>query len=178
MAGRFRAFGSSMEPVIPSGSRVTVEPVDVEEIELGDVVMTKVNGSTTLHLVKAIDTDRRLVEISGTRLDTVRTCLRDLHSYRGVTGSWCPRQDQALGRVDDVELRPAAPAQRRRRDRGEEDVGEDQHQTRGSGDHERVGCADPSVEQCDQYGLPHPETSRGVNRQQAGEPGDGERAHI
>jgi hypothetical protein len=66
MAGRFRAFGSSMEPVIPSGSWVTVEPVDVEKIELGDVVMTKVNGSTMLHLVKAIDTDRRLVEISGT----------------------------------------------------------------------------------------------------------------
>jgi hypothetical protein len=66
MVGRFRAFGSSMEPVVPSGSRVTVEPVDVERIELGDVVVAKVGDSTMLHLVKAIDVDRRFVEISGT----------------------------------------------------------------------------------------------------------------
>jgi hypothetical protein len=66
LAGRFRAVGTSMEPVIPSGSRVTIEPVDVDTIELGDIVVAKVGDSTMLHLVKAIDVDRRQVEISGT----------------------------------------------------------------------------------------------------------------
>jgi hypothetical protein len=55
-----------MEPVIPSGSTVTIEPVDADKVELGDIVVAKVGDSTMLHLVKAIDVDRRLVEISGT----------------------------------------------------------------------------------------------------------------
>lgn len=66
MVGRFRAFGSSMEPVIPGGSSVTIEPVDVDKVELGDIVVAEVGDSTMLHLIKAIDVDRRLVEISGT----------------------------------------------------------------------------------------------------------------
>jgi hypothetical protein len=65
-AGRFRAFGGSMEPVIPSGSRVTLEPVAVERIDLGDIVMAQVGESTMLHLVKAVDRVGRRVEISGT----------------------------------------------------------------------------------------------------------------
>ena len=63
MVARFRAFGSSMKPVVPSGSTVTIEPVDVDKIELGDIVVAKVGDSTMLHLVNAIDVDRRLVEI-------------------------------------------------------------------------------------------------------------------
>ena len=55
-----------MEPVIPSGSRVTIEPVDVERITLGDIVAVKVGDETMLHLVKAIDPVERRVEISGT----------------------------------------------------------------------------------------------------------------
>jgi hypothetical protein len=55
-----------MEPVIPSGSRVIVEPVDVDRIELGDVVVARVGDSTMLHLVKAIDVAGRRIEISGT----------------------------------------------------------------------------------------------------------------
>ena len=66
MVGSFRAFGSSMEPVIPNGSRVTIEPADVDRIRLGDVVVAKVGESTMLHLVKAIDLHGRRVEISGT----------------------------------------------------------------------------------------------------------------
>ena len=66
MVARFRAFGSSMKPVVPSGSTVTIEPVDVDKVELGDIVVAKVGDSTMLHLVNAIDVDRRLVEISGT----------------------------------------------------------------------------------------------------------------
>lgn len=66
LVGRFDAFGGSMEPVIPSGSRVTIEPVDVEGLELGDIVAVKVGDATMLHLVKAIDRDERKLEISGT----------------------------------------------------------------------------------------------------------------
>jgi hypothetical protein len=66
LVGRFDAFGGSMEPVIPSGSEVTIEPVDVERLELGDIVAVKVGDETMLHLVKAIDRDERKVEISGT----------------------------------------------------------------------------------------------------------------
>jgi hypothetical protein len=65
-AGRFRAFGHSMEPVIASGSYLTIEPVDVDRIELGDIVAAKVGDETMLHLVKAIDRPRRRVEIAGT----------------------------------------------------------------------------------------------------------------
>ena len=66
MVGRCRAFGSSMEPLIPSGSRIVIDPVDVDRIELGDIVVARVRDSTMLHLVKAIDVRGRRVEISGT----------------------------------------------------------------------------------------------------------------
>lgn len=55
-----------MEPVIPSGSRVTIEPVDVERLELGDIVVAQVGDSTMVHLVKTIDPRGRQVEVSGT----------------------------------------------------------------------------------------------------------------
>jgi hypothetical protein len=55
-----------MEPVIPSGSRVMIEPVDVERLELGDIVAVKLGDDTMLHLVKAIDRDQHELEISGT----------------------------------------------------------------------------------------------------------------
>lgn len=66
LPGHFRAFGRSMEPVIPNGSRVTIERLHVDRLELGDVVVARVGESTLLHLVKAIDADRRQVEIAGT----------------------------------------------------------------------------------------------------------------
>lgn len=62
----FRAFGRSMEPVVPSGSVVTIEPVDAERLVLGDIVAVRVGHATMLHLVKAIDRPGRRVEISGT----------------------------------------------------------------------------------------------------------------
>jgi hypothetical protein len=55
-----------MEPVVPSGSLVTLEPVDVERLALGDIVWVRVGDETMLHLVKAIDRPGRRVEISGT----------------------------------------------------------------------------------------------------------------
>ena len=65
--GRFRAFGRSMEPVIPSGSYLTIEPIDRKRIELGDIVIARVGKETMVHLVKTIDSKGRRVEIAGTR---------------------------------------------------------------------------------------------------------------
>lgn len=56
-----------MEPVIPSGTVVTIAPVDVDRITVGDVVAVKVGDETMLHLVKTIDHREGRVEISGTR---------------------------------------------------------------------------------------------------------------
>lgn len=63
---KLRAYGSSMHPIIESGQRVKIEPVDVDRLELGDVVLVAVNGNTMLHLVSAIDPRDRRVEIAGT----------------------------------------------------------------------------------------------------------------
>ena len=54
-----------MAPIVKSGQRVRVEPVDQEHLEVGDVVMVEVNGSSMLHMVSAIDTEGRRVEIAG-----------------------------------------------------------------------------------------------------------------
>ncbi len=79
MVARFRALGRSMEPVIPSGSTVTIEPVDADRVELGDIVVAKVGDSTMLHLVKAIDVERRRVEISGTSATSGWTSLDSVY---------------------------------------------------------------------------------------------------
>jgi hypothetical protein len=54
-----------MDPIIKSGQRVRVEPVNVDRLELGDVVMVEVNGDTMLHRVSAIDPTNGRVEIAG-----------------------------------------------------------------------------------------------------------------
>jgi hypothetical protein len=54
-----------MDPIIKSGQRVKVEPVDAGRLEIGDVVMVEVNGDTMLHQVSAIDRGSRRVEIAG-----------------------------------------------------------------------------------------------------------------
>ena len=64
-AASFRAFGSSMDPIIKSGQRVRVAPVDADRLEVGDAVVVEVNGNTMLHLISAIDTGNRRVEIAG-----------------------------------------------------------------------------------------------------------------
>lgn len=65
MAGHFRAYGRSMEPMIPSGTRVRIEPVAADRIEVGDVVVANVGASTVLHRVRSVDRPARRVEISG-----------------------------------------------------------------------------------------------------------------
>jgi hypothetical protein len=54
----FRPRGGSMAGKIESGQLCTVEPVDAAVLEVGDIVLCKVNGSEYLHLSKAISGPR------------------------------------------------------------------------------------------------------------------------
>jgi hypothetical protein len=58
----FRPVGNSMTPKIYSKQLITVSP-DVSKIELGDVLVCKVNGNILVHLVSAIQSDR--IQISN-----------------------------------------------------------------------------------------------------------------
>lgn len=63
----FRPSGSSMVPLIRSRQNVKVEPVDAAKVEVGDIVLARVAGTTYLHLVSAVDHDRARVQISNNR---------------------------------------------------------------------------------------------------------------
>jgi hypothetical protein len=54
----FRPRGHSMSGKIESGNLCTVTPVDPGTLEVGDVVLCKVNGREYLHLVKAVQGER------------------------------------------------------------------------------------------------------------------------
>jgi phage repressor protein C with HTH and peptisase S24 domain len=56
---KFRPHGNSMQPRIESGELVTVEPIGTRSINVGDVVLCKVEGKQWLHLVTAIASDGR-----------------------------------------------------------------------------------------------------------------------
>ena len=47
--------GNSMVPLIKSGQEHLLEPVDIKDVEIGDIVYCKVRGNFYTHLVKAID---------------------------------------------------------------------------------------------------------------------------
>ena len=51
---QFRPRGNSMTGRINDGQLVTVQPVAVEDVHCGDIVLCKVKGQQYLHLVKAI----------------------------------------------------------------------------------------------------------------------------
>ncbi|MCH7725034.1 MAG: S24/S26 family peptidase [Planctomycetes bacterium] len=56
---QFRPRGKSMSGKIESGQLCTVEPVeDPDSLQVGDIVLCKVNGSQYIHLVKAIQGKR------------------------------------------------------------------------------------------------------------------------
>lgn len=54
----FRPRGSSMRPRIKSGQLCWVEPVVVEDLGVGDVVLCRVRSREYLHLIKAIQGPR------------------------------------------------------------------------------------------------------------------------
>lgn len=56
---QFRPRGSSMKGKIESGQLCSVEPIqDPGTLEVGDIVLCKVNGREYLHLIKAIQGPR------------------------------------------------------------------------------------------------------------------------
>ncbi len=55
---QFRPRGNSMSGKIESGQLCTVQPVVIETVEVGDIVLCKVNGFQYLHLIKAIQGSR------------------------------------------------------------------------------------------------------------------------
>jgi hypothetical protein len=64
---QFRPKGSSMVPLIKSGDLVTVAPADPARLEVGDIVLARVAGTTYLHLVSALDPARGRVQISNNK---------------------------------------------------------------------------------------------------------------
>ena len=54
----FRPRGNSMSGKIASGQLCTVAPVDTGTLQVGDIVLCKVNGREYLHLIKAIQGPR------------------------------------------------------------------------------------------------------------------------
>ena len=58
---QFRPRGNSMSGKIESGQLCTVEPVRVEDVRVGEIVLCKVNGTDYLHLVKAVQGGRVLI---------------------------------------------------------------------------------------------------------------------
>jgi len=61
----FRPTGASMVPLIRSRQRVTVAPVNPRAVEVGDIVLARVAGTTYLHLVSAVDAVTGRVQISN-----------------------------------------------------------------------------------------------------------------
>jgi hypothetical protein len=53
--------GNSMRGKVESGSKVTLEPISLDKVQIGDIVLCKVKGNQYLHLVKAIDKGRFLI---------------------------------------------------------------------------------------------------------------------
>jgi len=51
---QFRPRGNSMKGKVDSGQLVTVAPLTGRQLQKGDIVLCKVNGSQYLHLIKAI----------------------------------------------------------------------------------------------------------------------------
>jgi hypothetical protein len=61
----FRPTGTSMVPLIRSRQLVTVAPVELARLEVGDIVLARVAGATYLHLVSAIEAGTGRVQISN-----------------------------------------------------------------------------------------------------------------
>jgi hypothetical protein len=54
----FRPRGNSMSGKIETGQLCTIAPVDSGALQVGDIVLCKVNGREYLHLIKAIQGGR------------------------------------------------------------------------------------------------------------------------
>lgn len=54
-----RPKGNSMTPIIKSGQRIVLAPVDSQDVRVGDAVLAKVKGRYFIHKVTAIGDDGR-----------------------------------------------------------------------------------------------------------------------
>lgn len=62
---RIRPHGGSMRGKVESGQLVTLDPVAVCDLKIGDIVLCRVKGNVYLHLVKAKQEGR--VQIGNNR---------------------------------------------------------------------------------------------------------------
>lgn len=75
---KFRPHGNSMQPRIESGQLVTLVPITSERvINVGDIVLCKVDGRYWLHLVTAIGSDGRY----------------QISNNKGHINGWCPHKN-------------------------------------------------------------------------------------
>ncbi len=61
-ATRVRPRGHSMRGKVNDGDLVILEPCDPAALAVGDIVLVRVHGTDYLHLVKAIDRERFLID--------------------------------------------------------------------------------------------------------------------
>jgi len=58
---KVRPHGGSMRGKVESGQLVTLDPVDVDALSVGDIVLCRVKGNVYLHLVQALGDGRVLI---------------------------------------------------------------------------------------------------------------------
>lgn len=78
-----KPHGNSMTPIIRSGQRIVLSPVDPADVRVGDAVLAKVKGRYFIHKVTAIGDDGRF-QISNNHGHVNGTC-RAHHIYGKVT---------------------------------------------------------------------------------------------
>jgi hypothetical protein len=68
-ATKYKGHGNSMRPRILSGATVTIEPVNLNDLVVGDIVFCKVGGNVFVHKVTALKggLDNRQVQIGNNR---------------------------------------------------------------------------------------------------------------
>lgn len=63
----FRPRGNSMHPVIKSGQKVTVKPVENDDLKKGDILLCSVRNRHYLHYVKALRNNGQELLIGNNR---------------------------------------------------------------------------------------------------------------
>ncbi|MEJ5359476.1 MAG: hypothetical protein WHT06_12475 [Desulfobacterales bacterium] len=102
---RFRASGASMRPAIRGGDLITVAPVPIEDLAVGDIVLSRVGPKLTAHRIVAIE---RLPS-SGGGPPSPRFLLRG--DAAAVDDLPLPAE-RVIGRVVAVERKPCVLASR------------------------------------------------------------------
>lgn len=59
--------GNSMQPLIESGSSISLKKVLPSQLRVGDAVLCKVSKSIFVHLITAIDKDKNRFQISNNK---------------------------------------------------------------------------------------------------------------